>query len=495
MKRTAGLREEILLTLILLFCAALLLVGLLMLRFSGQILLKEKISHLSSLASVLTATMPQREGFPGGLNINGLKRLSDTSLCEGWWVFDRNLQLLSSFIVDETRTFPEVWKQQVKMSRETQFLVHFPSLLRLFGRDKGYVSLAVPILQSDGFLGVLIASFSLEDITISLLQSLKGVLLYALTFGIVLMFIGYYLFQRNVIRPAMNLLNATEAVKQGNLTQRLPVSGPKEMLQLASAYNDMVVALEKSRNETNEHINSLKSVNLELQETRSQLLRSEKLSSLGQLAAGLAHEVGNPLSSIIGYLELLKSGLSREEGINVAKRSLLEANRIDLLVREVLEFSRPAEKNNFEKLNPASEIDFCLTLLKNQGHLQKMTLHIFIPNEITLAVMSKSHFQQVFMNLLLNAIAACRPSGTITISGKKEGEFVLISIEDTGCGIATENLNKIFDPFFTTKQPGEGVGLGLTLCHRIIEDAGGYFKVDSKVGSGSKFSVFLPLTL
>ncbi len=494
MKKTFGLRTEILLTLTLLLGAALLLGGVMMLRLAEQTLLEERVEQLDSITRVLARSLIV-SGDNAALLSKGpkiLEQLPDGLNCEGWWLYDQTLGLVDSIAATGKTPLSISSRQQVKLSGELQRIVTFPSLLSFWGEPDAAAYFSVPLIAKNRFSGVLELSFSLADIRWKLLKSQQVVILYVLLYGFVLVLIGYYLLQRNIISPARSLLKATENVGMGNLETRLPLSGPAEIAQLAAAFNHMVDALRMSRQETGEYIDSLQKSNEELQQARDELIRSEKMASVGQLAAGLAHEVGNPLAALIGYLEVLKQKAGSTADLDILDRSLVETTRIDFLVRELLDFSRSSDGELVEEVDLITELRASIHLLQNQGSFGELKLTDHLPDSLYCIGINRHKLQQVFVNLLLNAVQACRQSGEISVSAGEDGQVVWLGIKDNGCGIPENQLNKIFDPFYTTKQPGEGTGLGLTICHRIVEEAGGRIEVDSSFGRGSFFKLCFP---
>lgn len=496
MAKVVGLRTEILTTLTFLMGAALLLGGGLMLRLLEQGLLEQRLVQLDALTQTLSTSLVEtyrrQSGTASQFSTKPLEQLTRDLEYEGWWLYDRNLNLLSA--VSDAEGEPNVVSrlQQIKSGAEVVSSVAFPSLLKILSSSPALVKIDSPLFVDRQFVGLLEIHFSLEGIRSKLLFSMQIVLVYALLFGGVLVLIGYYLLQRNVVKPARDLLNATEEVGRGNLGNRLPVAGPIELARLAEAYNNMVTALLTSRKETQTHIEALLQTNQHLQIAREELIRSEKLASVGQLAAGLAHELGNPLAALIGYLEILKLQTESTETLDVVNRSLAETERIDFLVRELLDFSKPSDASP-ETFEPVEELRHCLALLKNQGVFSAREivdgLDAFLPK----IRMERQKLHQVVINLLLNAVQATELSGRIKLSSGVDESIVWFEIEDYGCGMKEEDLKYIFDPFFTTKPPGSGTGLGLAICHRIVEQIGGSINVSSKVGTGSCFRVNLPV--
>jgi len=492
--KTVGLRTEILITLTLLLGAALLLGGIMMLHLMEKSLLEERVGQLDSLSRVLARSLAVQNSASEqfsleNTNNNVLELLPQKVNCNAWWFYDRDLNLIESYVAGQNEPFSSSRRQMVKLTGEPQRKIVFPILLNFFDKSEPSVHFIVPVKEKKLLSGVLELHFSLADIRSKLLKFQQILLIYVLLYGAVLVLAGYYLLQRNIIKPTLNLLQATEEVSRGNLDTRLPMFGPREFLQLSEAYNRMVEALQNSRSETDRHIASLEGTNRALQQARDELIRSEKMASVGQLAAGLAHELGNPLSALIGYLELLKQKIEATSDLDIVARSLVETTRIDFLVRELLDFSRPAENNPVESVDTVVALNSTVQLLQNQGVITDFKIINQLPDVLSPVRIDQNKLQQVFINLLLNAVQSCGQRGEINLSAGDDKNSVWVGIKDNGGGIAAADLNKIFDPFFTTKPPGEGTGLGLAMCQRIVEEAGGKIEVDSILDEGSFFKL------
>jgi signal transduction histidine kinase len=206
----------------------------------------------------------------------------------------------------------------------------------------------------------------------------------------------------------------------------------------------------------------------------------------------MAHEIGNPLGAVIGYLELLKRDVQGGMPGDLVDRAAIEASRIDRLVRDLLDYAAPAG-NVQESLDPAEVFAEARDLLRHQGIFETLRLCDHLPLSLPLVQISRHRLIQVLVNFLLNARDASPPDGEIRLTGGEAGEFVWLAVGDQGEGIATEDLSHLFDPFFTTKAPGQGFGLGLSVCHRIAADAGGRIEVRSIVGEGSEFILWLKI--
>jgi two-component system NtrC family sensor kinase len=233
----------------------------------------------------------------------------------------------------------------------------------------------------------------------------------------------------------------------------------------------------------------------ELEETHMKLLQSEKMSSLGKLAAGIAHEINNPLGGIMIFANMMLEEMEEnEERSDDLKRIVSEATRCKNIVKGLLEFSRQTDsKMELNDLNRLLEQG--MALLENQSIFHNIKIVKDFDKALPLVNCDSARLSQVFINFILNAVDAMGKKGTFTIKTnyKKDKNTAVIEFTDTGCGIPEEIINKIFDPFFTTKEVGEGTGLGLSMSYGIIKDHGGTIDIRSKVGEGTTFIIELPV--
>jgi signal transduction histidine kinase len=230
----------------------------------------------------------------------------------------------------------------------------------------------------------------------------------------------------------------------------------------------------------------------DLSKTEAQLIRSEKLAALGQLAAGIAHEIRNPLTSINILIHSLSenvpSGIPHKEDLKVIEE---EIHRINEIVDQFLRFAKPAPPL-LKKADVISIFEETLQLLRPQIEKQGIVIQKeFQP--LPPILMDREQMKQVALNLLLNAVQAMPEGGTLALRGRnsEDGQWIHISIQDSGMGIPGEDMNKLFDPFFSTKEGG--IGLGLSIAHRIIDQHHGKIEVESTPGEGTLFTVWLPI--
>ena len=232
-----------------------------------------------------------------------------------------------------------------------------------------------------------------------------------------------------------------------------------------------------------------------LKESREQLIHAEKLTSLGQLAASIAHEINNPLAGVLTYTKLLAKKVSGDtfekgEALGYLAKMESEVSRCSRIIRNLLDFSRQTEPH-FKLVDINQILEQVLAMVGHQAQIQKVEIVKEFSSSLPEVMADFDQLQQVFTNLTLNAIQAMSGGGKLTLRTSTENSQVKIDVQDTGCGISKENLNKLFTPFFTTKEKGKGVGLGLAVVQRIIERHKGRVQVQSEVGKGTTFSIYL----
>jgi len=225
------------------------------------------------------------------------------------------------------------------------------------------------------------------------------------------------------------------------------------------------------------------------------LVQSEKLAAVGQLAAGVAHEINNPLTAIIANAQLLKRIVPEDEDmLEMLDLISTAGDRASQVVRNLLDFSRK-EHYDFAPTNINDTISKTIALVQHELLSRSIELTFDPEENLPTVLASYDHLQGVWLNLLLNAVDAIDDDvGKICVVTKKYGSEIRVTISDTGKGIPQERISRIFEPFYTTKEPGRGTGLGLSVCHRTIKQHGGHILVDSQIGSGTEFTVILPFS-
>lgn len=309
--------------------------------------------------------------------------------------------------------------------------------------------------------------------------------------------LGKHLIDRLVVRPLSDAANAAEVIARGEYDRGLPEGGARETAALASAVNHLTDQLLENQDRLAENLRSLGAANRALQQTQRELIQAEKLASIGRLAAGIAHEIGNPLSAVLGYAAVLARRGGDAELLGGLER---ETRRIDRIVRGLLDYARPLREGR-ELTDVNASVSRALALLQSQGRLQGVDVQVELAWDLPPICATPHPLDQIFINLLANADASMRDGGRLllrTCSMRDAGatpqgqEIVQVSIADTGSGIAAEHQKLVFDPFFTTKAPGEGMGLGLAIVASTVAGFGGQVSVSSPPGGGATFTLTFP---
>jgi C4-dicarboxylate-specific signal transduction histidine kinase len=320
---------------------------------------------------------------------------------------------------------------------------------------------------------------------------------------LVLLVFGTFLLSRVVIRPIRRLMKTADHFEESGAFSFGPETHQNEIAHLTRALNRMLTRLSENKERMAHQIASLEQANKELKEAREVVLRSEKLSSLGRLSAGIAHEVGNPLGAILGYTELVKRSVEgHPEALDYLARIEEEISRIDTIVRELLDFSRPAGEERYP-VDVNGAVSEAVSFFTNQRGVSRIRIQTQCAVEAGFTWANSARLKQVLINLLFNACDAVDEGGVVIVAtarksvvveddrGPSERDVTEITVTDNGTGIAADALEKIFDPFFTTKPPGKGTGLGLAVSLRIIASFGGTLEAENLPGKGARFTIRL----
>lgn len=298
-----------------------------------------------------------------------------------------------------------------------------------------------------------------------------------------------WIYVRRVTEPLENLREYTEAVGKGDFTKRVELDSRDEFGELAEAFNHMTDNLRFSREQLEKTVDSLKT-------TQAQLIQSEKLSGIGEFVAGVAHELNNPLTTVMGFSELLQMGDSTPQQKRHLQMIHQSAVRCRKIVQNLLSFSRKHQpERKAAALNKL--IEESVEILAYQLRTSGIEIVTEFDAQLPLVMVDPHQIQQVFINIVNNARQAMEEhqvKGSIRIYTCREGEKIKIVFHDNGPGISAENISKLFDPFFTTKEVGKGTGLGLSICYGIVKEHGGTIVVQSQPGDGAKFIIELPAT-
>ena len=363
--------------------------------------------------------------------------------------------------------------------------------------------------KTQSVLGVLDIVYSLDEIDRTMQMNAITMAAYSIGFIIIAsLFVGFFV-HRLIYLPLKDLETGAKQLSSGNLEQMIPVRGEDEFGRLASSFNAMTVALRNSQLELREWGHTLEQkVEKRTQELRiaeAESARTEKLASVGLLAAGIAHELNNPLTGVLTFTTLLRKkmpdGSMDAEDLDLVIR---ETKRCAAIIRRLLDFAREkTPEKKFTDLNQV--IEDTVRIIERPASFRDVEIATELDRELPQVWVDADLIKQVVMNILVNAQHAIEHEGSITVRTRRLAEarspepgeatvpMVEIAIIDTGCGIPEKNLKRIFDPFFTSKEVGKGTGLGLSVSHGIIRSHGGSIEVESTVGKGSAFRIYLPL--
>lgn len=356
----------------------------------------------------------------------------------------------------------------------------------LGGENYYYLAGQINSLNGDGKLGYLLLSSN--EKSLYGLHATQEALLLVSSLGILLGTVVVWFLVRRITQPLRALSQSAEAVGQGDFSQKVEVTTGDECGELAAAFNQMTENLKRSREQLESTVDTLKT-------TQAQLIQSEKLSGIGEFVAGVAHELNNPLTSVMGFSELLQradTDPQHKRYLDMVHKSALRCQKI---VQNLLSFARRHKPER--KLSNINElVEGAAEILQYQMRTSNIEVVMRLDPHLPKAMVDPHQLQQVFLNIINNArqaIEAHQPQGYVRISSEIAGQNVRVIFQDNGPGIPEANLSKVFDPFFTTKEAGKGTGLGLSLCYGIVKDHGGSITIRSRPGEGATFIIELPL--
>jgi two-component system, NtrC family, sensor kinase len=505
-----GLRSGILTQLLFLIIAAMLLVNVAMLNLSQRQLLQSKADAGKLLIHVL--------GLSTGQNIDSTDKTITSLFRDKDFIKQTNELLIrggypdlvvtgahgnTSFSTDLPGEDSRILLNLARISmQETEMSVNYRGNawgVFWLGREK--IAVSGPLTYRGKTIGGVTISSPLEPIYRSLRKSEKYVLLYILLDTIILALVGIYLLSRIVVKPIHRLLKITDKYIEGDILPPIPEDSGNEIGNLSRSLNIMLQRLDENKQELKGHISSLEKANQELKQAQNEMIRSEKLASVGRLAAGMAHEIGNPLGIILGYLELIrKIDIKDEEKKDFLDRVESEITRINLIIRQLLDFSRPSGGNN-EQNSIHDILSDTVNMMRPHPLMEGINIIMDFQAEKDMVFSDSGQLQQVFLNIIMNAAdvlkegshAAVDPSNTLAIKTENDDDSIEIKFTDNGPGIEEDKIEHIFDPFFTTKEPGKGTGLGLSVSYMIIEAQRGKIRAESGSGNGMSIIINLPV--
>ncbi len=486
--RPIGLRAELLLNILLLTAVAMFLVGVIAFKVTERFALQGQIDGLESVAAAFDDAYLEE-----GDTEEGVEFVKEVLEPGAWGVVARGGKRTEfskpGEELDESANKSDPLILEAINSGRTAVRVYGYNLPPFSTFES--LKVAVPLSQSGD---VLLMHQPLKSFDKSIILSQKLIALWIILFLIVIALFGYYLISRRVVKPMDRLIRATENIAKGRPPHDVDTGNVNEIEKLHNALCDMYDEIELSKSELSGKIDELEDANKKLLDAQRELIAAEKLASLGKLSAGVAHEIGNPLSAIRGYLEVLVGGDLSDE---TKKAEILtnienETGRIDRIIHTLLDYSRPRDAMT-RPIQLNEVVRQSVEIVSSQGVAKNINIVLDLKDPLPEIEGDPHQISQVFINLLLNSRDAMNDSGEIRISSDFEpDQDIMIVFEDTGGGIEPLNHDRIFDPFFTTKEPGQGTGLGLSVSARIVENFGGTIKVDGSYSEGARFVITFP---
>ncbi|MGB3341046.1 MAG: cache domain-containing protein [bacterium] len=373
-----------------------------------------------------------------------------------------------------TRVSEEVYNQVIKRG--------LPWTARAFVVNDWYITAYEPIrdIENDiiGILYVGILEQKFTDMRSNVVLTFLAVSILGFLVAIGLAFV----LANGIVKPVSGLADAARFIADGDFSHEVDIKSNDEIGELGNTFNFMITSIKERDAKIKEF-------------AQAKIAEAERLAMIGQLAAGVAHEINNPLTGILLYCDLVLKGIpeSSSQRTNL-ERINNEAKRCKTIVKGLLDFARQTET----EIKPAminEIVDNALALVKNQPLFHNIEIDKKIDPSLPKVNVDTSQIQQVFINIILNAAEAMKGKGELKIAVRQteDKKFILISFADTGQGIAEDDLSKIFDPFFTTKETGHGTGLGLSISYGIIRKHHGEINVASELGKGATFIIKLPV--
>lgn len=437
---------------------------------------------------------------------NDLSNASHPWIAYGLFSLKNGERITIGQLPSEIKINIESANEEIIQTGEPQYLF-LSQTWGVFWKQNKYVAISAPFLASR-FEGAGTILVGLEDIYGALRQSQKIIIFYCLANLMVLVFIAMLRLSRIVVRPIQRFIRLAEELRS---TDQFPADDGRhdtEFAQLSNAIHRMARRIEEDKERIEKSLHSLELAHTDLKNAQNEMIRTEKLASIGRLSAGIAHEIGNPIGIVLGYLGLLKRQPAFKEnpsGQEYIDRAESEINRINTIIQQLLDFSRSSASDK--------QIVFMHALIKD---VRQMFLHQPLMRKIALThelsatndrvYADYQQLRQVLINLLINAVDSIAVSsnceiGKISLKTRDIGQSdenavnhsqtIELTVTDNGTGIAREEIDNIFDPFYTTKEPGKGTGLGLSVSYMIVEQFGGTIQVRSELNQGTAMSIYL----
>ena len=499
-----GLKTTVIVNLAFLIITAMLLLGLVVVKLIEKNLVEQNVRHylLTSRMIEVTIRTSIMEGKDEDARSikrsleNYLQYLAHYSGYEWLGILDRRGRV----IIEGGKRPPRMkfWNEVIRKTIATNSF-HMKmnySLFSPFRSSPPRVLIATPLNLFSHRYSLMVGFGEMQQEWRSIIHAISIISFYILMNALVLLGFGLYIFHRRVIGPINKMVESVAEIGEGD---RLPVfeeTRGNELGRLSKAINIMLQRLEENKKELRKTIRSLEDANQNLNKVQKELIHSEKMASVGRLASGIAHEIGNPLGIVLGYLDILKTDkMDDTSRKDLLERMETELVRIRSIITRLLDFARPG-KGKKEETDLHKLLEETCSLIRHHCSKKGIELILDLNAENPIIYSDPNQLKQVFLNLFFNSIDSIEGDGKVAVrtykledETSKKVKKVVVEIEDTGHGIPRESLDKIFDPFFTTKEPGKGTGLGLSVSSSILKSINASISVESEEKWGTRVTV------
>lgn len=507
-----NLRIHIFLNLAVLLLLAMMLIDFVFIIVSQETLIGKEIER----AEVLIKTVESH--FQAGSDGKGIQeyradtavfdRLMAFSECTAALVVDHLEQPVYAFSLD-TASFKVQVEDRVRLAiqKGVKSIAFFGSVRGIFWNQKEVVVLALPLVLNGKISGAAAVAMPLIGVYEILRRTQHIVLIYAVINTLILALFGLYRMHLLTVKPIRRLVSRAESFRETADDFFLIEKEDSEFSQLSKSLNRMLMRISESREELKASVLNLEAANRQLEATQKDLIQTEKLASVGRLSAGIAHEIGNPIGIIRGYLDLLQDpNISEEERRDYIGRTQSEIDRINFIIRQLLDLSRPLRSRD-ERISVHGIIREIYDLMRYQPMFSSVELDLDLTASDDRVMADGNQLRQVFLNLMINATDAMAAEETdeghrLTVRTRLiqpergvdgEDRILRVAFTDNGPGVPESHLTNIFDPFFTTKEPGKGTGLGLSVSYMLVESMGGTIRAENQAEGGLSMIIDLPI--
>ncbi|MEJ2727808.1 MAG: ATP-binding protein [Deltaproteobacteria bacterium] len=507
-----GLKTKIAFNIAILLFAAMLLVNIVTVMTAQRDIIRKEVSKGQYILSTVKTDLIKSLKFeldapPTSSRANVFRLLTEAGVSNAL-VFGKNNEKILFGDMPKTMQEELMRCSRKVMHSKVQETNFFGTTWGVFWKQRRDLILSAPLLQNDQALAGASIVLPLEGIYHSLRRSQKMLFIYLFINTLILTFIGIYRLSKVYFQPLARLARRAQDYREDDDMLFSVRKEDNELHQLSGSLNSMLRRISADKEKLRSTVNSLEKANLELKKAQQEIIRAEKLASVGRLSAGIAHEIGNPIGIVMGYLELIKQkDIPDAEKNEYIHRTEAEIERINTIIRQLLEISRPSNAG-LKVVSVHELIDDIAEVLNVQPLMSDVALECRLEAENDKVLADSNQLRQVFLNLIINAVDAISSegqadNGKLLIQSALVGEapdqppgrttHLKIMFIDNGPGIPEENIGNIFDPFYSTKEPGKGTGLGLSVSFMIVEGFGGRMTVSSDTGQGTTMTLLLPM--